>query len=164
MNDIQIGFPTSDDWNWIIETHAETAWRSLTPELQCTISIQVVHDSLSEQTTKFRAEHGITNQVLIARNADGKELGYIWVGQVKSAFTGAMQAYILNIYVADEYRRQGLGAHLLGQAEAWACEHGLERIGLSVSAHNKSAIGLYEHLAYQTETLRMFKHIHQPHS
>jgi len=164
MKDIQIGFPTAVDWHWIVRCHAETAWASLTPELQHIISIQMVRDSLAEQTTKFRAEHGVTNQVFITRSADRKELGYVWVGQVKSAFTGALQAHILNIYVADEYRRQGLGAHLLVQAEAWAREHKLDRIGLSVSAHNKSAIGLYENLAYQTETLRMFKNINQTRS
>jgi len=159
MKDVQIGFPTADDWDWIVRCHAETAWASLTPELQHIISIQRVRDSLVEQTTKFRAEHGVTNQVFIAQSADRKGLGYIWVGRVKNAFTSAVQAHILNIYVADKYRCQGIGAHLLAQAEAWACGHKLDRIGLSVSAHNKSAIDLYKNHAYQTETIRMFNNI-----
>jgi ribosomal protein S18 acetylase RimI-like enzyme len=159
MKDIQIGFPKDDDWHWIIERHAETAWASLTPELQVTISIQTVQHSLAEQTAKFRAEHGTSNQVFIARSVAGNEGGYVWVGQVKSAFTGAMQAHILNIYVADEFRGQGIGARLMAQAEDWAREHKLERIGLSVAAHNKSATALYEKLEYRIEILRMFKNL-----
>ncbi|HLA06444.1 MAG TPA: GNAT family N-acetyltransferase [Anaerolineales bacterium] len=156
MKDIQIVFPTEADWHWIIERHAETAWASLTSELQAAVSIQVVRESLSEQTAKFRAEHEVTNQVFIARNVD-EYAGYVWVGQVKSAFIGAMQAYILNIYVADEFRGKGIGTRLMAQAEDWARQQKLERIGLSVAAHNKPAIGLYENLAYKIETLRMFK-------
>lgn len=157
MSDIQIGFPTESDWPWIIERHAETAWASLSPELQAAVSIQVVRDSLMEQTAKFRAEHGVTNQIFIARSIDGKEVGYVWVGQARSAFTGAMQAHILNVYVAEEFRGQGIGARLMAQAEDWARQQKLERIGLSVAAHNKSAIDLYENLEYNIETLRMFK-------
>jgi ribosomal protein S18 acetylase RimI-like enzyme len=36
-------------------------------------------------------------------------------------------------------------------------EQKLERIGLSVAAHNQVAAGLYENLGYKVETLRMFK-------
>ncbi|MBI5934834.1 MAG: GNAT family N-acetyltransferase [Chloroflexi bacterium] len=161
MNDIQIGFPTESDWPWIIERHAETAWASLIPELQAAVSIQMVRDSLVEQTAKFRADHGATNQVFVARSVDGKEVGYVWVGQARSAFTGAMQAHILNIYVADEFRGQGIGAKLMAKAEDWACQQKLERIGLSVAAHNKPAAALYENLSYKIETLRMFKNLDQ---
>lgn len=159
MKDIQIGFPTESDWTWIVERHAETAWASLTPELQVAVSIQMVRDSLAEQTAKFRAEHGATNQVFIARSFDGKEAGYVWVGQVKSAFTGATQAHILNLFVVDDFRGRGIGARLMAQAEDWARQQKLERIGLSVAAHNKFALGLYENLEYKTESLRMFKNL-----
>ena len=158
MKDIQIGFPTEDDWPWIIERHAETAWASLTPELQAGVSIQVVRESLSEQTAKFRAEHGVTNQVFIARNVD-EYAGYVWVGQVNSAFTGAMQAHILNLFVVDDFRGRGIGTQLMAKAEEWARQRKLKRIGLSVAVHNTDALGLYQKLKYTTETLRLFKKI-----
>ena len=159
MKDIQIGFPTEDEWPWIIERHAETAWASLTPELQVAVSIQMVRNSLAEQTAKFRAEHGVTNQVFIARSIDGKEAGYVWVGQVKSAFTGETQAHILNLFVVDDFRGRGIGTQLMAKAEEWARQRKLKRIGLSVAVHNTDALGLYQKLKYTTETLRLFKKI-----
>ncbi|MBC8332934.1 MAG: GNAT family N-acetyltransferase [Anaerolineae bacterium] len=98
----------------------------------------------------------MTNQVFIARIED-QNVGYIWVGQVRRVFTGEMQAHILNLFVTNEFRGQGVGARLLKRAEAWAREHHLTRIGLSVAAHNSIAIGLYEKLGYEIETQRMIK-------
>jgi ribosomal protein S18 acetylase RimI-like enzyme len=117
----------------------------------------MVRASLAEQIAKFRGEHGVTNQVFVARSVDDKAVGYVWVGQVRRAFTGTEQAHILNLFVADDFRGQGIGARLMTLAETWARQHKLDRIGLSVATHNKTAIGLYENLEYQTETLRMFK-------
>ena len=159
MTDIQIGYPKNGDWTWIAEKHIETAWASLTPELQQAITIETVRASLAEQIGKFRAEHGVTNQVFVAQSVDDNRIGYVWVGQVKSAFTGTLQAHILNLFVAEDSRGQGIGARLMTLAETWARQHKLERIGLSVATHNKTAIGLYENLEYKTETLRMFKNL-----
>lgn len=157
--DVHIGFPNEDDWNWIIERHAETAWASLTPEIRNSMTIQMVRDSLAEQTTKFRAEHGATNQVFIAGSVDGNNAGYIWVGQTRSAFTGSMQAHVLNIFVENEFRGHGIGARLMDQAETWARQNHLERISLSVAVENISALTLYESLDYRPETLRMLKNL-----
>lgn len=159
MTDIQIGYPKNGDWTWIAEKHIETAWASLTPELQQVVTIQAVRESMTEQIAKFRAEHGVTNQVFVARNNDSREVGYVWVGQIASAFTGLMQAHILNLFVAEDFRGHGIGARLMTRAETWARQHKLERIGLSVATHNKAAIGLYENLEYKIETLRMFKNL-----
>ena len=84
MTDIQIGHPRDNDWLWISEKHVETAWASLTPELQQAVTIQRVRENLSGQIAKLRAEHGATNQVFIAQSVDDKAVGYVWVGQVKS--------------------------------------------------------------------------------
>jgi len=43
MTDIQVGYPRENNWPWIIERHAETAWASLTPELQVAVSIESGH-------------------------------------------------------------------------------------------------------------------------
>ena len=157
MDDIAIGSPTDRDWHWIIKQHAETAWASLSSEMQQAVSIQEVGASLTEQIATLRAEHGATNQLFIAQSLDGTQVGYIWVEQVTSAFTGRLQAYILGIFVADGWRGRGIGALLMTQAEAWARQNRLERIGLSVAMHNRPASALYEQLGYKVETLRMFK-------
>jgi ribosomal protein S18 acetylase RimI-like enzyme len=157
MTHIEIGLPEESNWPWIVEKHAETAQASLTPKLQRQVTIQVVQDALADQAAKLRSEHGETNQVFVARGADGLLAGYIWVGRVRSGFTGALQAHIFNIFIAEVFRGQRIGTLLMSQAEGWAREHQLSRIGLGVSAFNTAAIELYRKLAYEVETLRMVK-------
>ena len=71
--------------------------------------------------------------------------------------TGQLQASLLNQYVAEPYRGQGLGHRLLETAEEWARQQGLPRISLSVGAQNTLGQKLYESLGFQVETLRMTK-------
>jgi ribosomal protein S18 acetylase RimI-like enzyme len=157
MVDIDLGYPSDSDWPWITEQYVETAWTSLTAERQQKVSKQVVQDCIVEQITKFREKHGTANQVFIARDKNGDRVGFIWTGQSRSSFTGVVQAHILSVYVTEACRGQGLGRLLMSRAEEWAREKGFTSIGLSVAAHNVSAITLYEKLGYETETLRMSK-------
>jgi len=159
MEDIQIGYPTHADWPWITEKHIETAWQSLGAALKQIITLDEVGQGLIEQNHKLRLEHGDTNQVFIARYMNGQQAGYVWVGQVGSTFTGKNQAFIFNLYIAPEFRGQGIGSILMGKAEEWARQHNLDRIGLSVAVHNQAAIELYEKVGYIAEMMRMYKNI-----
>ncbi len=157
MVDINLGYPSDSDWSWITEQYVETAWDSLTVERQRKTSKQIVRDCIVEQITRLREEHGAANQVFTARDNKCERVGFIWVGQSRSGFTGVIQAYILSVHVIEACRGQGLGRLLMLRAEDWARENGFTSIGLSVAAHNASAITLYEKLGYETETLRMVK-------
>ena len=159
MVDIQIGFPGEDDWQWILDKHAETAWASLPAGLQNEVSVQTVRDSLAGQTEGHLAGHGDNNQVFVARTPEDGLVGYLWVAEIKSGFTGEKQAYILNIYITEKSRGQGIGEQLMRQADAWALGRGYKRVGLGVSIRNSSAIRLYEKLGYEMETMRMFKNL-----
>ena len=94
MTDIQISSPKDSDWEWIKEKHAEAAWSSLPPDLQSTVTLQTVRANLTGQTAELLREHGKSNQVFTARMPDGELAGYIWVGEIKSGFTGAAHAYM----------------------------------------------------------------------
>jgi len=159
MDTFRFEYPSEDDWAWITEQHVETAWASLPPERQQMTSKQAVQDCIAEQVAESREKHGVTNQVFIARDSNNQTAGFVWVDQIRSGFTGVVQAYILDIFVTEVYRGQGLGRHLMTQAETWAQEYNLPGIGLSVASHNLAAIGLYETLGYKTETLRLFKNL-----
>jgi ribosomal protein S18 acetylase RimI-like enzyme len=159
MDTIRFEYPSEEDWAWITEQHVETAWASLPPERQQRVSIQTVQDCIVAQIAELREKHGVTNQVFIARNSHGQSAGFVWVDQIRSGFTGFVQAYILDLFVTEMYRSQGLGRRLMAQAEDWAREHNLTSIGLSVAKHNIAALGLYEKLGYKTETLRLCKRL-----
>jgi ribosomal protein S18 acetylase RimI-like enzyme len=157
VTDIVLGYPSDADWPWITAQYVETAWASLTVERQKATSRQIVQDCIVRQINGFRATHGTDNQVFLARDTNGGIAGFIWVGQSRSGFTGVVQAYILSVHVTEASRGKGLGHLLMSRAEDWARERNFASIGLSVAAHNDSAITVYEKLGYGTETLRMFK-------
>ena len=69
---------------------------------------------------------------------------------------------MLNQYVAEPYRGQGLGRRLMEAAEEWARQQGLPRISLSAGARNRLGQKLYESLGYEVETLRMGKRLSPP--
>ena len=49
---------------------------------------------------------------------------------------------------------EGLGAGLLAAAQRWAAGHGLHRLELTVMAHNRRAIALFERMGFVVEGRR----------
>ena len=55
---------------------------------------------------------------------------------------------ILNVAVAPQHCRQGIGQQLLLRALAWVREHGGEEITLEVAATNSPAVRLYQKVGF----------------
>lgn len=88
--------------------------------------------------------------------------GLIWVS-VKAGgelwdFENA-PAWIYDVRVQPEFRRQGLGRNLLLQAEKWAQKEGFSKIGLHVFGHNTAAISLYKSVGYTMKNCYFQKEI-----
>jgi RimJ/RimL family protein N-acetyltransferase len=60
----------------------------------------------------------------------------------------------LVIGVLAEASGQGVGSGLLREARAWAAQHGLHRVELTVMAHNHRARSLYERMGFVLEGRR----------
>jgi ribosomal protein S18 acetylase RimI-like enzyme len=148
-----------DDWPWIIRGQAEIAWAGLGPERRAEADRSTVSERTTQRVATVRKDEGFPNQAFVARAADGTPAGFVWVARTHNDFTGRLEASLLNQYVAEPYRGQGLGRRLMETAEEWAREQGLPRISLSVGAHNTIGQRLYESLGYQVETLRMTKRL-----
>ncbi|MFX1251809.1 MAG: GNAT family N-acetyltransferase [Promethearchaeota archaeon] len=83
---------------------------------------------------------------------DTKEFtGFLWVSIRKGGELWDFEdspAWIYDIKVLPEFRRQGLGRKFLLKAEEWAKKEGLPKIALHVFGHNKPAINLYDSFGY----------------
>jgi GNAT superfamily N-acetyltransferase len=66
------------------------------------------------------------------------------------------------VSVVDGWRGRGIGRALIGHLEAWALEHGAERMILTVSAANEGAIRLYHELGYREFDRAMRKDLRVP--
>ncbi|BBB90037.1 MAG TPA: GNAT family N-acetyltransferase [Methylomusa anaerophila] len=60
------------------------------------------------------------------------------------------KAYIA-VGILEEYTGQGLGGRLFREVELWARNVGVVRLELTVMAHNKRALRLYEKMGFMTE-------------
>ena len=62
---------------------------------------------------------------------------------------GAGEAHVLNLCVAEEWRRRGVGRGLLLALLAHARDRGVRDAFLEVRRSNRSAIALYHHLCFE---------------
>ena len=100
----------------------------------------------SENTIADAVKNG--TRFIVAKNGDGKVLGYIGI----SAVCG--EGYIANIAVHPEYRQEGIGTALMKETVKFAEKEKLEFISLEVRASNRAALSLYEKFGFVQEGLR----------
>ena len=82
-------------------------------------------------------------------------VGSLWLGVQNR--TGIPLAYVFNIEIAPEHRRQGHGTRAFEALEPVVRELGLCAIGLNVFAYNTGAQALYASLGYEVTGSSMRK-------
>lgn len=86
---------------------------------------------------------------------DGTYVGVIWFAAQERA--GGRMAYLYNIEIVGEHRRQGHAERALRALEAEVGRLGLQGIALHVFGHNTGAQALYGKLGYVPTNINMFK-------
>lgn len=99
-----------------------------------------------------------TENIFVAED-QGELFGYIELTIQEDYFTKKRQAYVSAISVASQGEGKGIGKALMKKAEEWALSHGLTEVILDVFKNNERAVGLYEHLGYQQEVVKMVKEL-----
>jgi len=146
---------TTADWPWIVQGQVDIAWTRLGADGQREVSKQTVAERVDRQVERMRRDEGFPTATFVARTVNGIRAGFVWVARTHHDFTGQLEATLLGQYVAEAYRRQGLGRLLMATAEEWARQQGLTRISVSVGAHNTLAQYTYKTLGFRVESLRM---------
>ncbi|MBM2618313.1 GNAT family N-acetyltransferase [Actinoplanes sp. LDG1-06] len=82
-----------------------------------------------------------------------RRVGFLWL-----KFSGR-GAFVYNVAVEPELRRQGYGRAIMEAGERWSRENGASTIGLHVFAHNHGALSLYEQLGYAETGRKMAKQL-----
>ena len=85
----------------------------------------------------------------------GPVLGFVWLGSVPRGSTRA--AFLFQIFVYAQHRRQGHGRAALAQVEELARAMGSGVVALNVSGSNSGAQALYRSLGYVVTNLSMHK-------
>ncbi|MEA2551135.1 MAG: hypothetical protein QOE25_904 [Actinomycetota bacterium] len=85
-----------------------------------------------------------------------ERVGWLWIAERAADAEGTV-AWIYDIVVGEEFRRQGYGRALMKQAEKQARDMGLDRIALNVFGDNGAARALYESSGYHETARQMAK-------
>lgn len=100
--------------------------------------------------TPFRTEHGSDGSTLVAQDTAGHWLGVVTIEREAGREKRRHLAWVLRMYVAAESARRGVGRTLLQAALARAKElPGVEKVNLTVAAHNEPAVRLYESVGFR---------------
>ena len=103
-----------------------------------------------------QTQHG-TEVILIAVDAAGSRLGFVFAVVTTDPLSGRAQGHISDIVVAPEAQGLGVGQRLLAAAEVWASARGCGSLTLHVFPDNTRARVLYERQGYALEWLRLRK-------
>ena len=91
----------------------------------------------------------------ILEDAGAQIVGYVWLALERKH--GSCGAYIYDLEVKPEHRRQGHAYRALKALEPLAVKAGATSIGLNVFASNIGAQALYKNLGYAPTNLNMYK-------
>lgn len=98
------------------------------------------------------------NVAILVAELDGRVVGRLSI--LRDQRPACRHVADVGLMVEFEQRGRGVGRAMLGAAEEWAREHGVEKLELHVFPHNLVAIGLYERVGYVREGLRR-RHFHR---
>ena len=90
---------------------------------------------------------------IVARDDSGLVVGMASAQLVISTAEGALSAWIEDVVVHQDYRRQGIGRNLLEYLVAWAKARGATRVQLVADRENESADFFYQALGWQSTQL-----------
>lgn len=94
------------------------------------------------------------NQLWVIKD-QARRVGELWIAE-RYAAAGKI-AFILDIYIDPDARRQGYAKQSLLAAESWARQAGCEEVRLHVFGYNDAARRLYEQSGYGVASLTMAK-------
>ena len=93
-------------------------------------------------------------QIFIARHPIAGVVGMVSAQLVISTAVGAPSAWIEDLVVQEQFRKQGLGKTLLEKAQEWAKSKGAKRVQLIADADNTSALDFYNRLGWTQTRLQ----------
>jgi ribosomal protein S18 acetylase RimI-like enzyme len=116
-----------------------------------------------ERARAFLRENLMRNRstIFIAVNESGKAVGFTQLYPTVSSLSMAPVVYLSDLFVDDQYRKNGIAKLLMKAAEKFALEFGAVAIDLQTAHTNTKAQKLYESLgyeqdqAYRTYTLKL---------
>jgi ribosomal protein S18 acetylase RimI-like enzyme len=95
------------------------------------------------------------SRFFVLEQPPGQRAGFLHLQLAHDFFTGGRNCHVSDLAIAIGHEGRGHARALLAFAEAYAREHGCERLTLSVFPGNVRARALYESHGFETDVIRM---------
>jgi GNAT superfamily N-acetyltransferase len=102
-------------------------------------------------------DRGMQGATLLVADDDAIRAGFAFLEHHTDYFNGERHGHVGMIAVTETAEGHGVGAALLGAAEAWSRDQGYTRLTLNVFEANVRARRVYERAGYRVETLKYVK-------
>jgi ribosomal protein S18 acetylase RimI-like enzyme len=151
--DIRMRPACRDDVDWItalaprMHEFGPPPWRE----------VGVMDDAVAAQWARELANPTPGSAFLVAEDALGRPLGFVWVKTERDYFIDRSVGHIIDIAVVRDGEGRGVGRALMAAAERWAEDAGYPWLTLHVFEGNDRARRLYEKVGYKPEWTRMLK-------
>ena len=135
---------------------------------------QADSDGLSERCFADLDRDTVAGRVHEALRREERGSGLCVVAQLAGEIVGTAflvcrerrTGHICNVFVAKEFRRQGVFRVMLQQLARWGAEAGLRRLWATVERSNETALLVYERLGFRAirdsgETVRLERRLHK---
>jgi GNAT superfamily N-acetyltransferase len=115
-----------------------------------------------EERLKSRFRLNEDRLILVARDSDDFAGCLIAVVRRDEGLATDVFAYLSYAFIRPEYRAQGIGTHLLKQAEDWCRARGARRIELDVFIENALGMRFWSHAGFRPHSTTMRKQLEVP--
>jgi len=113
------------------------------------------HDAIRESLARHAADGGLT----VARDGDTL-VGFVRFGVERGSLAqDRTRGVVRNLYVASDWRDEGVGARLLDAAEAALRDRGVDVVAVEALARNADAIRLYERRGYRPHRIEFEREV-----
>lgn len=145
------------DLDWVLAAMVKSLKATLTPQRTEAMTEERLLANARSDFDKYHIR-SIGPEMVTLAWSNGKRVGLVWISMDRFN-QGEGDAWLLDIYVEPEFRRQGLGRELMRRAEEWAAKHGAMEVWLNVGGGNRTALALYGSQGYEVETMHLCKRL-----
>jgi len=131
-------------------------------ELAAFLPAELARERAREGTARFLPDGPDTagHHLVVAEDATGRAVGDAWIGpDPRQSVGGTAAAWLYDLHVRPEVRRQGFGSAILRAAEQLTAREGWTALGLNVFGGNEAAIALYRANGYRVDAMSLRKEV-----